>query len=196
MESSQEQTQVNALKTFCHAIPREDGSIDQHQPYMGVVSITVFRGKKLPNVNILANTIIELRCVQPGINYPVMIARFRNGSLKEFQSGKRLFTVFNTQGNVLEFTDHFGKGFHEFINQKVIEGLLAKIPETTENGKKPNNHVLFTVDTNGTIHKLSYPRFEQELTENAALLTDEAGYNSSGIDTTEETHTKTSEEAL
>lgn len=173
MAHEEKKVQISAPRTFCHAIPQDDGSIDPHQPFMGVISITLFRGKKLPNVDIKANIYIELRMVQPGINYPIRILRLRNGSLKTFTaSGKTLLTIFNTRGTDLEYTDHFGTGFNEFFNQKVIEGLYNKIPAPTAENPKPYHRVMFTVDTEGKTHKLNYSRFEQELTENAAALTE------------------------
>lgn len=168
-QTNSQQPQINAVQAFCHAERREDGSIDPHQPYMGVISITVFPGKRLPNVNILANIIIELRTIQPGINYPVRIARFRNGALKEFTSGKRLLTFFNTQGTDLQYADHFGRGFSEFLNQKVIEKMLSKIESNGPNYSR----IMFTVDTEGKAQRLEYQGIERDLSESASMILDE-----------------------
>jgi len=171
MAQEKQEVKLSAPIAFCHAHPREDGSIDPHQPYMGVISITMFHGKKLENIEIKANVHIELRVVQPGINYPVRVLRLRNGSLKRFISGKELFTAFNTRGQDLEYTDYFGSGFNEFFNIKVINGLYDKLMSKPIVGSADKYYrVMFTVDTNGNTHRLNYQRFEEELTDNAATL--------------------------
>lgn len=172
--AEEKKVEINALKAFCHAHLDEHGKIDPHQPYMGVVSVSVMRGKELDKVNILANTIISLRVVQPGVQYPVSVITLRNGSLKHFKnSGKSIYKAFNINNIDLEYEDHFGKGFYEYINESMIRKWLEKAPA------KGAYTVTFTVDQNGQPHRLQYPRFEQELSNNAARLTEMENESSS-----------------
>lgn len=165
--AEEKKVEINALQAFCHAHVDEHGRIDPQQPYMGVVSVSVMRGKDLDKVNILANTIVSLRVVQPGIQYPVSVLTLRNGSLKYFKnSGKSIYKAFNVNGVSFDYEDHFGKGFYEYINESMVRKWLEKAP------KKGAYTVTFTIDQYGAPHKLEYPRFEQELSENAARLTD------------------------
>lgn len=176
-EEQKSRPEINGIRTFCHALPDENGNVDPHQPYMGVIRLTVFKGKRLAKVNILANFITELRMNQPGVEYPVGILNLPGGSLKEFQSGKRLLTPFTNRGNGdIKYLGRLGVGFGEFVNEKVIEGLAAQIPEASSDGKRPFKSVTFTVDCEGKVYHLNYSRLAN-LTEAADELINEPSEN-------------------
>lgn len=166
-------SKYNALIAYCHAIPKADGSIDPHQPYMGVICLSVRKGPVFEKVNIIANTTIVLKMVYPGIRQPVNIVTLRNGSLKQFkETGKMIYKPFKTFG-ISNFEDHLGVGFYDYINVNTIKKIVDKLPADS------TYSVCFTVDINGKSHRLKYDYnyIDNQFENNAFKIDDSIDYN-------------------
>jgi hypothetical protein len=153
---------MNALQAFCAV--------------GGRVRVAAFRnGVETERVTFKANVRVTLRLPESDGSSPT----YRNlidvsGTLKYFHDSCKEFLDFSNSLKPGIRNVRLGFGFGDHINTALINGMLAKMPETGDKAKD-FMAIEFTVDENNKAHRVQFQRTSvEELTEAASELIDAA----------------------